>query len=1012
MIKKILCAFMLGFITLSSYANIHIKGEVATRILRQYFPDVNIRKKVIQVYNSELKNNIPKNTISAESMAKICDAAGWDRVKDKNKRTEFRKALLNAADDNYTYYEVCGKDKGKSGGTEHCVDNVFYALVNGIDVQLSQAMELSKEYALVKYNDDVECSSKPRSSTIAMNDYIKCTSKLNPIYYEFKFDDVNENTNGEIYKDVIRGVGNIHDVEFRDPGCSLVNISRDTRCVAGYKTTDKLVCDKLSNSLKRFGMGAEVRNVVSGSSINDSEVFCAVSFMQNNCTAAKDYGIDDAVFKDVQYPLSPTLENYVKDYVTAQLKAKNINVSSFECDKVPERRTELFNVSYYLTCRFNNRCIRFPFEDLSEGALYSKNASLSKLACIKFGGRADQENCRGLNEEQCDKLGQKIKASGKSFGTHYDKVRGGCILNASVLENQINLLGEIAVGVALTVITDGATTIPVIVSVGADFAFDAVRDWQRMIPYKDYQEFIKHVASCIEDSKGTTKEALQASKTNSVENKYCLAETIKEHYKLVVGQMSKLAPEDQKILSEVFANIIANIGDDEYIRKASESELSLLKQGRNFAQVALLGGLFFFHPTKVMSKFDDIARDIARLRYEASKNFTKYLDDFKRSGKSVGLPIQRLSRSDWQLLNKSLADDGIELFEQNGYMVFRKLNKVVDINSLLYRFNKTPVFRSGSTNTLGHDYYRIVINDTDNVEEIVRTLRNNGYYVSANQTVEGQRFIAASTEDVFHSWENAATNWLRKAPGFHRYGDFYVSNERYSQSVAKAQVDNLQRNGYYATIVPTKGVASGEEYVVSAIKRENVSGLSWDGDDLVKYLDNSTFLRNLDRYRNQEIARIGKTSVFIEDVGSISGRGIVTVRVGEKKIPFYVSTGTAGKTDVPTGKWEVFWGIGENGWFNKGTINDILNHYNSPELRQIARALDNNLGDPRNVELVLQTVGRNSVGGVGIVGRADIGSISRDVVNSGFSYAPASGGASREMSENIKSVTEYLRKLR
>ena len=1027
MIKKILCALVFGIVAINSYANIHIKGETATRILRQYFPDENVRKKVIQVYNSELKKNDPKNTISAESMARICDAAGWDRVKDKAKRANFRRALIDSADDKYTYYKVC-ETPGVSGNkeNEHCIDNVFYAMVNGIDVQLSQAIELSKEYALVKYNDDIECSEQTRPGKInKFNDYVKCTSKLKPVYYEFKFDDVNQNTNTEIYKDVIRGVGNIHGVAFRDSGCDILNISRDTRCAVGYKTTDKPVCEKLSKSLKRFGMRAEVRNVALGNSINNSETFCAVSFVQNQCTAAQEYGIDDTIFKDVQYPLTPTLENYVKDYVTTQLKAKNINVSSFKCDKLSERGTAVFAAQYNLTCYINDKCIKFPFEDLSEGANYSKNSSLSKLACIKLGGKADEENCRGLGESQCEQLSQKIKANGKSFGTHYDRVRGGCILNAAVLENQINLLGEIAAGVALTVITDGATTIPVIVSIGTDLAFDAVRDWQRQIPYNDYKEFIEHVRTCSEDA---NTNAIQVSKINSVENKYCLSEAVKEHYKLVVGQMDKLAPEDQKILSEVFVNIIANIGDAEYIRRASESELSLLKQGRSFTQIALLGGLFFFHPTKVVSKFDDVTRDIARLRYGASKNFTQYLEDFKRSGRSVGLPIQRLNRADWQLLNKSLADDGIELVEQNGYMIFRKLNKIVDINSLLYRFNKTPVFRSGSTNSLGHDYYRIIINDTDDVDGIVKTLKNNGYYVSANQTVGGEKFLGVSESNIFASWDNSPQNWLRNKTGmvavaensfgqaltgFRKYGNegFAVSNEKFGLSSALSQADNLRKKGYYVSAVPTKGTSIGEEYVIVAIKQENVSGLMWNGNDLIKQLDNSTFLRNLDTYRHQEITKIGKTPVFIEDVGSIDGRGIVTVRAGEIKIPFYVSTGTAGKTDVPTGKWEVFWGIGNNGWFNKGSIKDILNHYNSSELRQIAGALDSNLGDPRNVEFVLQTIGRNSVGGMGIVGKADLGSISRSVVNSGFNYAPSSVGNSREMVENIKDITGYLRKL-
>ena len=266
-------------------------------------------------------------TISASGLYQVCIAAGWDiKTPDgKTKCDSFAKSLLDGG------YAVCGPDKGKTGGTERCIDNVFYALVNGIDVQIGQAIELSKEYALVKYNDDIECSDKSRPGTVnPKNDYVKCTSKLTPTYYEFKFDDVNQSTNTPIYKDTIRAVGNIHGVAYKTSGGIIDTITLErlmnTSCAVGYDTTDTATCEKLNKSLSRFGLKSEVRNVTCAS-LNDVQRFCAVSFTSNKCTAAKEYGIDNTVFKDIQYPLSPTLENYVKDYVYTQLKVKNIHVS-------------------------------------------------------------------------------------------------------------------------------------------------------------------------------------------------------------------------------------------------------------------------------------------------------------------------------------------------------------------------------------------------------------------------------------------------------------------------------------------------------------------------------------------------------------------------------------------------------------------------------------------------------------------------------------------------------------
>ena len=82
---------------------------------------------------------------------------------------------------------------------------------------------------------------------------------------------------------------------------------------------------------------------------------------------------------------------------------------------------------------------------------------------------------------------------------------------------------------------------------------------------------------------------------------------------------------------------------------------------------------------------------------------------------------------------------------------------------------------------------------------------------------------------------------------------------------------------------------------------------------------------------------------------------------------FYISTGTAGKTDVPTGKWEFFCGRTASGWFRKGTLENILTHYNSPELKTIANALDNKIGDIRDCIDVLRSAGREYLGGDGDV---------------------------------------------
>jgi len=376
--------------------------------------------------------------------------------------------------------------------------------------------------------------------------------------------------------------------------------------------------------------------------------------------------------------------------------------------------------------------------------------------------------------------------------------------------------------------------------------------------------------------------------------------------------------------------------------------------------------------SKAANKADDALRmsaksaenkTLAQLKKDvAGDYFDDWVKDAKQGKVTPAFRASSTTDEGWALINKSLVSDNIQLVDDgNGFKIFVRTNNIDD------------VVKNSARSAAG---------EARRAEETVRK--------------------AAEADKLFNA----------KFPGFRNYGEgFRVSNQRFSNAVAHSKANEIAREGYFTKIVPTKGVSTGEEYVIVAIKQEDAAQFVWDGNNLMKNIDNSAFLRNVNNYMEKEITKIGNTSVFIEDAGSIGGRGIVVVRVGEKKIPFYVSTGTAGKTDVPTGKWEVFWGIGKDGWFNKGGIKDILNHYGSSELRQIANALDTKLGDPRNTQLVLETIGRNSQGGVGIVGRADLGSISENVVNSGFKSAPGTASNSWRMIENWRDVTDYLKGL-
>ena len=83
------------------------------------------------------------------------------------------------------------------------------------------------------------------------------------------------------------------------------------------------------------------------------------------------------------------------------------------------------------------------------------------------------------------------------------------------------------------------------------------------------------------------------------------------------------------------------------------------------------------------------------------------------------------------------------------------------------------------------------------------------------------------------------------------------------------------------------------------------------------------------------------------DMIDFSDRKMVLANVLGEKVPFYLSTGQAGKKNVPAGKWYPFFGVGQDGWINKTTQAEIASYYNNPYFKKIGEALDKNIGDLR-----------------------------------------------------------------
>lgn len=268
------------------------------------------------------------------------------------------------------YYKVCGDDKGKTGGTEICVEGVF----NWINVGMLQAAGLAEEYARVRYNDDIACDNNYRTSW--NDDYVRCTSKNSKMYYEFQFDDVKESIDADIQRGVILGI------------CKIYNVS------VGVKSCATSCTVEMVRTAQHFGLTA----TTNGNTCNFSGR--SISADEAESKLAKIDGIDNYIFySGIQIQGSKNVITQLKDYI----KSTGKTVRSFDCIRnVDEIKNSLLvGDDDVLRCKLNGQPIDFVFDDFSESWLYVQEDGEAKIQCVVSGGKYADQECFGLTQQQC-----------------------------------------------------------------------------------------------------------------------------------------------------------------------------------------------------------------------------------------------------------------------------------------------------------------------------------------------------------------------------------------------------------------------------------------------------------------------------------------------------------------------------------------------------------------------------------------------------------------------------------
>ncbi len=338
----------------------------------------------------------------------------------------------------------------------------------------------------------------------------------------------------------------------------------------------------------------------------------------------------------------------------------------------------------------------------------------------------------------------------------------------------------------------------------------------------------------------------------------------------------------------------------------------------------------------------------------ASKKFDEYLQMFRTKNTGVYLPYSRLTDAQWDALNQDLAKQNISMIPvtHNGRrcMTFCWL-AIVEEEKLQATSERDPVLNS-----------------------------------------------------VCGQYESFTYNGMPV---------FICAQHGMGMGAAQGYVDKIESSGlYYATTLRKTG-QQHQDCMVIAVRKSDAEkhGYKFQDGVLANHQNNTAAMQRMSGIIGKPLTNINGTNATIKsmaDFGRFRDRPIVLVTVGERTVPFYISSGSAGKTSVPAGKWMFFGGVSGEKHLRKGSEEDILSHYGSAELKQIATALDNSVGDLRDTTDILKTVGRTYLGGQGDVAKMINGpQISRERINRDM-FNPDNEGI---FYMDLHDVKKYLRSL-
>ncbi len=852
--------------------------------------------KMLAKYDS-LAGPLGQTKLTSEDIAQICLASGVITEKPECKE-RFLNPILSKMG-KVRFMNVCDGKKS-SGGTNHCIDDVFIATKKQNANQYHQDVNISPytaygfaiEYAK-KQGHDVWCSSEIKDNIV------NCTTLNNKYFYSVKFNGTNNTNDSTIEKNLVKGICALFDSKY---------------AIGTFRHQCKMNC----------GVGTDTRKVIQKFGLNVHDGYTT----ENHCEiyqptyTAKDvktypgYEYMSNTFKSVQTVLDSQLINVLKEYV----KLQGIDVKSFECDYSPKKYSEQMSngmptsLDDMLSCKINDIDVDFIFDDLFESKEYERRAGAAALQCILSNGQYGTDRmCRGLTHAQCDEANNKVPG-----GTRWDEAAELCVLNradsARKISNTIQITGGVVLSAGITFATGGGAMIALVASAGSvafDAAFIGLERLQILEPASRARAFAEQAQKCEIpiDSKYPSCSQQQVD---------CAWRTVNDNFARLDEILENLNTDQLSLVSDLMENMTDCLDDEQLNSAVNLSTPNMWDKALDKASVFMMVAGIFVSPENTVTKWATKAPKIAEI------------------------------------------------------------------------LRRCTVVERASSTLNGAKYMRIYVDNLDaaNIQKLVKQFESKGLYVSSNiEDITSRRFIGVADMDIFGPWRG--NNWLMQLQSYFNgdlntmknilrelgyninkkatdlteivnkwggsyligsYGEIdvlHLQNRIYElDTLFASQFDNeletldkIQKNNV-KDILNNQSIPKEYRNMLANYMNERKMATSYI-DDYFRAVNNSnsivTRLKIINDGASQFSGYIGNHRVYLEQLPTASGefsplinhdnRIIALVNVDGHKLPFYVSSGQAGKDaiGIPSGVWYPIAGIGEKigpadaakGWFNK-----------------------------------------------------------------------------------------------